>query len=211
MDYLVYMLIFTESNIYIGLTNNVTRRVREHRASFTNHFELEILYQNLTKEDACKLETDLINKYRLEYGSKLLNKADKSIAPTGVSGPSHAQSKLTDEQVKELRHVWLESKGILKLNDLAHKFNTSVTTIHNILQNKSYIDFEYEPIGVGFRKKKLTLEDVYAIRVEYKETHPTQASLAIKYDITSQYLGRLVKGLAMPEAGGPLLGKDYKW
>lgn len=209
MDYLVYLLVFPENNMYIGLTNDKERRLREHKSTFKEPFYMEILHTGLTSQQACTLETTLIAKYREEYGSKLLNKADKGAAPTGVSGVQHKQSKLTQSEVSLLREVWTRTKGEVPLSNLAEEFNISVTSVHNVVQNKSYIDPNYTPIKAGVRKKKLTLEDVYAIRVEYRDSRPTQASLAKKYGITSQYLGRLVKGQYMPDAGGPILGRDY--
>lgn len=196
--------------MYIGLTNNLERRVREHQVTFKDYFEVHILKAGLSRGEASKLETELIDEYRLTYKCKLLNKANKGIAPTGVSGSEHPQSKLTLDSVLKLRTLWVTSKGTLKLKDLAQQFNVSTTCIHNVLNNKSYIDPNYTPPKTpSTRLSKLSFEDILHLRTEYKNNKPTLKSLGAQYGITGAYVGRLIAGKALPHAPGPIKGKDY--
>lgn len=75
-NYCVYKIIFPNNKLYIGLTNNFTHRMTQHKSNkkhgkLTNaikkygfdNCKKEIIACCLTKQDACEIEMDLIKKY----------------------------------------------------------------------------------------------------------------------------------------------------
>ncbi|MDB4312185.1 GIY-YIG nuclease family protein [bacterium] len=72
-DYIVYRLTAPNKSYYVGITNNLKRRLKEHRTSKyaigrairkygINNFDVEIVSDNLYIEEALKMEEDMIGE-----------------------------------------------------------------------------------------------------------------------------------------------------
>lgn len=110
-DYKVYLLLCPIEHIirYIGITStSLTRRLREHlKAKKRNNAHkfhyiqklknlgqkpiIRLVAAGLSKEQACSLEIELIAKYRIEVGDKLLN-----ISPGGFTPSEETRQKMSE-------------------------------------------------------------------------------------------------------------------
>lgn len=101
-DYKVYVLLSPLDNTvrYIGITSTtLSRRLKEHlKAKKRNNIHkfhyiqklknlnlkpiIQLVAENLSREEACALEIQLIAKYRADVGEKLLNVSPGGFAPS---------------------------------------------------------------------------------------------------------------------------------
>ena len=136
--------------IYIGQTNNLERRIKEHRHDKRmNHpiynaihkygwenFSVETLYFG---EDYNTKEKEYIKLYRSnekEFGYNIQNGGQDS------SGENNQQSKLTQQQVDLLMKDLKETN--VEFDKLAEKYNVSIKTIRNV------------NTGIAWRKNDIT-------------------------------------------------------
>ena len=136
--------------IYIGQTNNLERRIKEHRHDKRmNHpiynaihkygwdnFSVETLYFG---EDYNTKEKEYIKLYRSnekEFGYNIQNGGQDS------SGENNPQSKLTQQQVDLLMKDLKETN--VEFDKLAEKYNVSIKTIRNV------------NTGIAWRKNDIT-------------------------------------------------------
>lgn len=136
--------------IYIGQTNNLERRIKEHRHDKRmNHpiynaihkygwenFSVETLYFG---EDYNTKEKEYIKLYRSnekEFGYNIQNGEQDS------SGENNPQSKLTQQQVDLLMKDLKETN--VEFDKLAEKYNVSIKTIRNV------------NTGIAWRKNDIT-------------------------------------------------------
>ena len=225
-NYLIYVLWSNENHVYIGLTHNLPKRYLDHvngrgsrkvkdLISKGYTLDVDILVDNLSESDAQRIEGELIKEYKALYGDSLLNIACGGAAPTGVSGEQHHASKLSDIQVSEIRTRWKNDFKSLTLRTLSAEYNVSVTTIHNIVNNKRSYDPEYAPPVESLKNfhpnRKLSEEDIVAMRVKYSNIGRkiVMSSECKLYNISDAYFSRLLRGCASPQLGGPILGRDY--
>ena len=104
-NYLVYKHLTTDGNIfYIGLSNNKTRPFHFHNRNNLWHkiynkygCVVEIIAENLTKEEACELEQSLIEK----YGKRCDNSGCLANITSGGDGVK--DYKFTEEVLQKLR------------------------------------------------------------------------------------------------------------
>jgi hypothetical protein len=77
------------------------------------------------------------NDWNLEWTDRIGNMihASKLNLLKPVTGENHHFSKITNLEVLEIKE--LHSTQTFKLKDLAVKFNTSISTIHNVIKNKT--------------------------------------------------------------------------
>ena len=136
--------------IYIGQTNNLERRIKEHRHDKRmNHpiynaihkygwenFSVETLYFG---EDYNTKEKEYIKLYRSnekEFGYNIQNGGQDS------SGENNPRSKLTQQQVDLLMKDLKETN--VEFDKLAEKYNVSIKTIRNV------------NTGIAWRKNDIT-------------------------------------------------------
>lgn len=136
--------------VYIGQTNNLERRIKEHRHDKRmNHpiynaihkygwenFSVETLYFG---EDYNTKEKEYIKLYRSnekEFGYNIQNGGQDS------SGENNPQSKLTQQQVNLLMKDLKETN--VEFDKLAEKYNVSIKTIRNV------------NTGIAWRKNDIT-------------------------------------------------------
>lgn len=67
-DHLIYVLHFENGYFYIGVSNNLKRRVAEHK-SIKKHklLDIHILVEHITEDDAYKIEKILVNRNLLQH------------------------------------------------------------------------------------------------------------------------------------------------
>ena len=67
MTYYVYKLKQNRSVVYIGYTNTISRRLKEHKSEKTFNFH-EILYRTTSKKDAQRKEEEVMRNYYNYHG-----------------------------------------------------------------------------------------------------------------------------------------------
>lgn len=132
------------NNSYIGSTNNLYRRYKEHKSKLKSKNNQNVYLQNAVNKyglenfefsliaitkDYKKLEQWLIDTGKFKYNLDLIVKMPGNFNKTLRS--------LTDIQVKQIR--WLLAQGCLN-KFIAKYFNSSRTTIYEISINTRYQD-----------------------------------------------------------------------
>jgi hypothetical protein len=91
-----------------------------------------------TKHESChncgKGNLGCINPHHLRWDTRTGNQAERVIHGTDNRGERHGRSKLSWEQVREIRKM----QGILSGDKVAAKFNVKPTIIYNIWQGRKW-------------------------------------------------------------------------
>lgn len=114
------------------------KNVRAHRAAYCEHFGITLesiegrLVRHKCDNRAC------INPHHLELGSPADNSKDMTKRGRSLSGEKHPLSKLTHEQVKEIRRKYVKyskDKGSIAL---AIEYGVSSITIRDIVSGRRW-------------------------------------------------------------------------
>lgn len=103
---------------------------RSHRVSYElykGQIPKGLLVRHICNNPPC------VNPQHLEVGTHQDNVNDKMKSGRHQTGINHYKSKLTEEQVKEIRNRADEPK-----TKLSKEFNTSMSNIYNIIKNKNW-------------------------------------------------------------------------
>lgn len=201
-NYKVYKHTSPSEKVYIGITKQEPKQRWGNGSGYYKQvFHLaikkygwdnitsEILFENLSLEQACKKEMELIASYRSNNSNFGYN-----ASPGGEFGLSH-----TSESIKQTLQTKI-NKDIVKLNwdiaklirsdynnrrdgkllELATKYEVSTHTIKRVLLNTAWCDEEYKVIYVV--DKDLDKEEVKEMREIYNSSNTTQEQLAEKFN-----------------------------
>lgn len=223
--YSIYALYSKCGYIYVGMSKNPQLRLSHHFRKSSNHalrkliesnsIEIysEILLTNLSSTEAEEAEKYLINSYRNDPLCTVLNVQSGGLCGAScgeLSGENCHSSKLLDEEVIKIRHLYAESNITQEI--LAERFGVSPSTIENIVRGKRSPHLP-GPITLNRLEnyKVLSDEDVVKIRSKYANFGKKFiCSLECKqYNISRRYFSAILKGEARKNLPGPLLGKDY--
>jgi len=94
-------------------------------------------------------------------------------------GENNSTSKLTWEEVREIRKLWLS--GEYTHQQISEKFNVKRENIGQILRNKSWKDVNYIVTNIN-HNKKLNEMQIKEIREKWKTGNYLQKQLADEYD-----------------------------
>jgi DNA-binding XRE family transcriptional regulator len=104
-------------------------------------------------------------------------------------------SKLTNENVKEIRNIWNTDFSI-QLKHLTEKYKISSKCLRNVLSNKSYYDSEYVPLEnrpkYNLSKRKLNDLDIIEIKNLYKTNNYTQEQLAKQFNVKRPTISAII-------------------
>lgn len=84
----------------------------------------------------CKQNTKCVNPNHLYYGNHQDNKKDQIKDGTYSRGETNGNSKLTEEQVREIREKYIPNK--YKQQKLAEEYNVNHSTIYKVINNESW-------------------------------------------------------------------------
>ena len=184
----VYKITFPNNKIYIGISNNIYRRMLEHNNDFRNKLPIEyaiMKYGKITEFDIIELinNTDEM-KQREIYWIKYYDSTNKEKGYNislggdgGDPGSSNSQAKFTEEQIqilyKELKENLDES-----LEQIANKYNIHLSTLSNINNGHTYY---HSTIQYPIRNKKECKQVIAGIK--NKNSKFTEQDLKEIYDL----------------------------
>ena len=136
-EHYLYLITRDDDAQYIGVTNNVPKRILEHYKGRGSKFLKNTQFSHViiasgTSEYIYSLEKEYIETLRPE-----LNIAKGGYGGNGSSGSTHWNSSLTEKQVLEIKTILLADK-LISYNILAKIYNVSYGTIEQIAYNNTW-------------------------------------------------------------------------
>ncbi len=215
--------------VYIGITNNMNRRIREHLNNPSNkHLNAAMslygksnfiftIIKTTTRDKIDVLESDTIKEYR-NKGIPVYNVSSGGLIGNGSPGEDHWNHTLTAEDVLHIRKLY--ASNICTQRDIAKMYNTGYKNISKIVRGERWVDVGgditliKQSISKVANRRKLSDAQVVEVRnetyEEYKYTNDIDISLISElYGISRQSMRLVLTGISYKELPGPLLGKDY--
>ena len=211
----VYMIIFPNNKKYIGISNNIRRRMNEHNVDFRNNLPVEyavkkygkiekfILLEEIEAENRQLMrerEKYWIAKYHSdnkEFGYNISEGGDGADI-----GSKNSQAKFTEEQIQQIYKDLKDCKETM--TDIARKYNINLSSLSYINNGKTYFhSSEVYPIRNGFQKiKKGTenhnskfdetiLNEIFSL---LKENNLTMKAIANKFNVAESTIHNINNG-----------------
>lgn len=210
--------------IYIGITNNIGRRITEHRtSSHVKAIQLENV-NNLIFTTLCigsykfvsEMERSLIKKYR-ELDYPIVNISDGGEYPTGMPGETHWNAQLSEDQAILIRELYASGKYTGRT--LSSIFNTGYKNISKIVRGERWshvggpITLIKPDISKVANRAKILPEEVPFVREEalnrFLIGELNIPEFAKELGIARQNLRLLLIGKTWSKLDGPILKQDY--
>jgi predicted GIY-YIG superfamily endonuclease len=144
MKHYVYKIVNSNNEIeYIGETTNTKNRWYNHigkNGKFYNRkdISIEIITQFDTKKEAYDYQCELQKNNGFETDLEKMKSRIKEFNILHNSGTTNYLSKLTNEEISEIRKIYIPYHKLYNTHKLAKKYNVSYQTIHNVVTNKHY-------------------------------------------------------------------------
>lgn len=185
--------------IYVGQTNNLDRRMQEHKHDERNNhpvhnaikkygwenFEVSVLYYGVNYNEKEKEYIKLYKSNRKEYGYNITAGGQDS------SGENNPQSKLSQSDVYQ---IISDLKGNNSIECIAKKYRTTVKTIRNI---NAGISWRIGSLQYPIRKRKLKIlnnEEVKEIISLLKDANNSIEEIADMFNIKPYIVLNINKG-----------------
>lgn len=203
----VYKIVFPNNKIYIGISNNIYRRMLEHNTDFRNNLPIESAikkYGKITEFDILEKidpENRELMREREKFWIKTFNSNKKefgyNISEGGDGadiGSNNSQAKLTEEQFQQVYKDLIDNK--LTMQQIANKYELHLSSISNINNGHHYFHSSINyPIrkmkpgvaGINSGNSKFSKEDldnIIQLLIENKLSIQEIASLYNVYDST---------------------------
>lgn len=210
----IYMIVFPNNKIYIGLSNNIKRRMKEHNQDFRVDLPVSRAIQKYGKIEKFYLleEIDAENRKLLQerekYWIAYYHSNEKGIGYNLTSGgdgtgagAENVSAKFTEEEIQEI-YEDIKNHPELKLQDLAKKYNISVGGISEINNGKTYFHKdEIYPLRNSYDKSyckssygKLTQVQIDEIYGLLKNTKIPMKQIALDYGISNTTIQKINQG-----------------
>ena len=215
----VYKITFPNKKIYIGISNNMYRRMLEHNTDFRNGLPIENAikkYGKITEFEILEIispeereKMNLQEKYWIKYYDSTNPLIGYNISDGGDGGgigSLNHEAKFTEEEILAL-YDELKNNLDISLQDLAKKYNIHMTTISHINNGITYYHSNIEyPIrnpkdckkvisgtkSVNSYITKETLDKIYKALVE--EQDKTMRQLAIEFKVSPSIIQNINSG-----------------
>lgn len=167
----VYMIIFPNNKRYIGISNNIRRRMNEHNVDFRNNLPIELAIQkygkinNFILLEEIEAENRQLMREREKYWIAKYHSNNKefgyNVSEGGDGadiGSKNPQAKFTEEQIQQIYKDLKDCKETM--TDIARKYNIDLSSLSYINNGKTYFhSSEIYPIRNGFQKIKKGIEN----------------------------------------------------
>ena len=158
----VYKITFPNNKIYIGISNNIYRRMLEHNSDFRNNLPIENAikkYGKITEftileeiepdnrdymREREKFWISTFNSNKKEFGYNISEGGDGADI-----GSNNNQAKLTEEQYQQVYKDLIDNK--LSLQEIANKYEMHLSSISNLNNGHTYF---HSTINYPIRKTK---------------------------------------------------------
>lgn len=176
----VYKITFPNNKNYIGISNNIYRRMLEHNTDFRNNLPIEKAIQKYGKIvefdilEEIQPENRALMREREKFWILAFNSNKKefgyNISEGGDGadiGSNNQQAKLTEEQYQQVYKDLIDDK--LSLQEIANKYEMNLSSISRLNNGHSYFHSTIEyPIrknkpkvaGINSGNSKFTQEDI---------------------------------------------------
>ena len=213
----IYMIVFPNNKIYIGLSNDIKRRMREHNQDFRVDLPISRAIKKYGKIEKFYLleEIDAENRKLLQerekYWIAYYHSNEKDIGYNLTSGgdgtgagAENISAKFTEEEIQMIYYD-IKNHPELKLQDLAKKYNISVGAISEINNGKTYFHKnETYPLRNGNSKllyrganncrSVLTQDQADEIYELLKNTKISMKQIAQDYGVSSGVIQNINRG-----------------
>lgn len=211
----IYMIVFPNSKKYIGISNNIRRRMNEHNNDFRNDLPIEYAIQKYGKinkfillEEIEPTNRDLMRK-REKYWIAKYHSNNKefgyNISEGGDGadiGSKNSQAKFTEEQIQQIYKELKNCKDTM--TDIAKKYHIDLSTLSYINNGKTYFhSSEIYPIRNGFQKVKKGIQNYNSKFNEdilneifnlLKENRLTMKEIALKFNVAESTIHNINNG-----------------
>ena len=214
----VYRILFPNNKVYIGISNNIYRRMLEHNSDFRNHLPIENAIQKYGKI----IEFDILEEIDAQNRDKMRNREqywiqkyksnckqfgyNVSEGGDGADiGANNYQAKFSEEQLQIIYNE-LKNNLDLTLEKIAKKYKVHLTTISNINNGHTYFHSTLKyPIrnaqqckvcieGVKNKLSKFTEQDLKEIYVLLIDNKITMKEIAQKYNVYPSVIQNINNG-----------------
>lgn len=211
----VYMINFPNNKKYIGISNNIKRRMNEHNIDFRNNLPIEraiqkygkikdfILLEEISAENRGLMrerEKYWIAKYHSnnrEFGYNISEGGDGADI-----GSKNSQAKFTEEQIQQIYQELKECKETM--TNIAKKYNIDLSSLSYINNGKTYFhSSEFYPIrnnsqrikkGIQNYNSKFNEEILDEIFILLKENNLTMKEIANKFNVAESTIHNINNG-----------------
>lgn len=211
----VYMIIFPNNKKYIGISNNIRRRMNEHNIDFRNNLPIEsaikkygkiknvILLEEIAADNREKMrerEKYWIAKYHSnnkQFGYNVSEGGDGADI-----GSKNSQAKFSEEQIQQIYRELKECKETM--TSIAKKYNIDLSSLSCINNGKTYFhSSEIYPIRNGFQKIKKGIQNhnskfnesiLNEIFILLKENKLTMKEIAEKFSVAESTIHNINNG-----------------
>lgn len=164
----VYKINFPNGKSYIGISNNMHRRMNEHNCDFRNNLPIEQAikkYGPITEYEILEIIPPEQRNYMRErecYWIKHFQTANRNkgynVSPGGDGadfGAKNVSAKLTQEQVEEI-YVMLKNDLDVPMTEIAQKYDIHISTLSKLNNGVTYYNSNISyPIRTPKMCKKL--------------------------------------------------------
>lgn len=213
LDHLLYVLHFKKGYFYIGVTNNLKRRLTEHQNIKKHKIQnVHVLIENITEDDAYKIEKIIVNKDLLQHPLCLNRTTGGRYPDNKRKGNPHTEEtinkiKATKKKLAEQGVLlWCQQekgKQLLREKVLGDKNPTKRPEVRKILsdQKKGPLNPRYGKPAHN-RGKKIT--DAQTQARSYKIQTPTgifisSVAAAKHFNLSQQCIINRCKNIKFPE------------
>ena len=158
----VYKITFPNNKIYIGISNNIYRRMLEHNSDFRNDLPIERAIQKYGKitefvileeinpndrelmREREKFWISTFNSNKKEFGYNISEGGDGADI-----GSNNSQAKLTEEQYQQVYKDLIDNK--LSLQEIADKYEMHLSSLSRLNNGHTYF---HSTINYPIRKTK---------------------------------------------------------
>ena len=211
----VYMIVFPNNKKYIGISNNIRRRMNQHNIDFRNNLPIENAIQKYGKITEFILLEEIKPENRQEMREKekfWISKYHSNNKNFGYNvseggdgadlGSNNPQAKFNEEEIQKIYQDLKNNKKTM--TDLAKQYNISLGILSLINNGKTYFHSnEIYPIRNGFKKikkgiqncnSKFTEKDLNEIFSLLKENKISMKQIANKFKVAESTIHNINKG-----------------
>lgn len=146
----VYKINFPNGKIYIGISNDIKRRINEHNTDFRNNLPIELAVQKygeiksfILLEEINPLERDLMRereKYWINFYKSNIREIGYNLSEGGDGadlGSGNCQAKISEQEYLEICDL-LKNKLDMTMQEIADQYHIHISSLSKINRGHTY-------------------------------------------------------------------------